>query len=62
MNKTIYEVPLYAYLHYDNTWSYSDYYTIESLDELKVIQRKQHSIERDEKGDPIIQYLLIYES
>lgn len=43
-SKTIYEVPLYAYMHHDNTWTYFDYIKVENEIEPKVVRKIQHSI------------------
>ena len=60
--KQTYNIPLTEYLHYDNTFSYSDYIEIELDQEPKIVKREQLSISRDENDHPIIKYLLIYDN
>ena len=58
----IYKIPLYAYLHFDNTWTFSDYIEIEDIQEPKVLKRLQVCANFDENYHPVIQFLLVYDN
>ena len=60
-SKTIYEVPLYAYMHHDNTWTHFDYIKVENEIKQKVVGKIQHSIGWDDKGNPRIEFILYYD-
>lgn len=60
-SKTIYEVPLYAYMNHDNTWTFFDYIKVENELEPKVVRKIQHSIGWDDKGNPRIKFILYYD-